>query len=120
MPASIRAISVVLPRRCNNVVATRDEIFGQRNECAPSAVVNQTDDADVSTGRDNHNGMSNSRHAWRGNKGNSFPLVAAVDSEIVAVDCEYGVSRVQLAHSNQTEVRQIGLTIRESLREHRK
>jgi len=48
------------------------------------------------------------------NKGDNFPLVAPVNSEIFAVRCDYTVTRIELAHANQAQIRQIGFTIGEA------
>src|ERR1019366_9491372 len=58
------------------------------------------------------------RLTWTGRAehGDRFPLVAAIDSEIVLVNRDYGVPWIQLAHPNQTKIGEIGLTVLVALR----
>ena len=49
----------------------------------------------------------------RRDEGNLVVLVAAVDPEVLTIDGDDRVPWIQLAHSNQTEIGKIRLTIRE-------
>src|SRR5437870_512066 len=43
-----------------------------------------------------------------------FPFVPAIHAKILAVERDDGVTRVQLAHPDQAEIRQVGFSVRES------
>ena len=55
-----------------------------------------------------------SKSRWA-DEGNGLALVAPVDAEVSAVNGEHAVARIELAHTNEAEVREVGLPIRVSL-----
>jgi hypothetical protein len=48
---------------------------------------------------------------WGKDGRNNFPLVPPVDPEIVLIHRDHGVTGIQFAHTNQTQVGQVGFTI---------
>ena len=55
----------------------------------------------------------------RAKQGDRFPFVSAIDTEIVLVHRDYGVSWIKLAHPNQTDISEVGLTLPVAFREFR-
>jgi hypothetical protein len=65
-------------------------------------------------------GMLPGHSCWgRADQGNGFALVTAIDEEVFAIHRDDAVLRVQLAHPDQAEVRQVGVAIGIPLRKSR-
>jgi hypothetical protein len=47
----------------------------------------------------------------RAEQGNSFTLVAAIDAEVIFIDGNQSVPRIEFAHSDQAEISQVGTAV---------